>query len=61
MKNQLDLIDRMGRLMDGIESGAVSIDKAKAMTQAADVIVQVMKTEAAVYAARHQVDRRAGG
>lgn len=51
MKNQLDLIDRMSRLMDGIESGAVSIDKAKAMTQAADVIVQVMKTEAAVYAA----------
>lgn len=51
MKNQLDLIDRMGRLMDGIESGAVSIDKAKAMTQAADVIVQIMKTEAAVYAA----------
>lgn len=51
MKNQLDLIDRMTRLMDGIESGAVSIDKAKAMTQAADVVVQVMKTEAAVYAA----------
>lgn len=51
MKNQLDLIERMTRLMDGIESGAVSIDKAKAMTQAADVVVQVMKTEAAVYAA----------
>lgn len=51
MKNQLDLINRMSSLMDGIESGAVSIDKAKAMTQAADVIVQVMKTEAAVYAA----------
>ena len=51
MKNQLDLIERMTKLMDGIESGAVSIDKAKAITQAADVVVQVMKTEAAVYAA----------
>lgn len=51
MKNQLDLIARMTSLMDGIESGTVSIDKAKAITQAADVVVQVMKTEAAVYAA----------
>ena len=51
MKNQLDLIKRMTKLMDGIESGTVSIDKAKAITQAADVVVQVMKTEAAVYAA----------
>lgn len=51
MKNQFDLIHRMTQLMDGIESGTVSIDKAKAITQAADVVVQVMKTEAAVYAA----------
>jgi uncharacterized protein with LGFP repeats len=51
MKNQLDLIERMSQLMDGIQSGAISIDKAKAMTQAADVVVQVMKTEATVYAA----------
>lgn len=51
MKNQLDLIERMSQLMGGIQSGAISIDKAKAMTQAADVVVQVMKTEAAVYAA----------
>jgi hypothetical protein len=51
VKNRLDLIERMTKLMDGIESGAVTIDKAKAITQAADVVVQVMKTEAAVYAA----------
>jgi hypothetical protein len=51
MKNQLDLIDRMSALMDKIESGAVTIEKAKAITQAADVVVQVMKTEAAIYAA----------
>ena len=30
MKNQLDLIERMSQLMDGIQSGAISIDKAKA-------------------------------
>lgn len=51
MKNQLDLIERMSQLMDGIQSGAISIDKAKAMAQAADVVVQVMKTEASIYAA----------
>lgn len=50
MQNQLDLIARMTSLMDGIERGTVSIDKAKAITQAADVVVQVMKTEAAIYA-----------
>ena len=51
MKNQLDLIARMTSLMDGIEAGTVSLDQAKAITQAADVVVQVMKTEASIYAA----------
>lgn len=50
MKNQLDLIARMTSLMDGIEAGTVSLDQAKAITQAADVVVQVMKTEASIYA-----------
>ena len=51
MKNQIDLIDRMAKLMDSIENDTVSTEKAGAMIKAADVVVQVMKTEAAVYAA----------
>lgn len=51
MKSQIDLIDRMARLMDSIENNTVSAEKAGAMIKAADVVVQVMKTEAAVYAA----------
>jgi hypothetical protein len=51
MKNQLDLIDRMSSLMDGIQDGSITVDKASAITKAAEVVVQVMKTEAAVYAA----------
>lgn len=51
MKSQIDLIDRMARLMDSIENDTVSAEKAGAMIKAADVVVQVMKTEAAVYAA----------
>ena len=51
MKNQTDLIDRMARLMDSIESGTIDVDKAGAVIKAADVVVQVMKTEAAVFAA----------
>ncbi|NLY57045.1 MAG: hypothetical protein GX071_00820 [Gammaproteobacteria bacterium] len=51
MKSQTDLIDRMARLMDSIENDTVSAEKAGAMIKAADVVVQVMKTEAAVYAA----------
>lgn len=51
MKNQKDLVDRMTRLMDSIESGGIEIDKAGAVIKAADVVVQVMKTEAAVFAA----------
>lgn len=51
MKSQIDLIDRMARPMDSIENNTVSAEKAGAMIKAADVVVQVMKTEAAVYAA----------
>lgn len=51
MKSQTDLIDRMAKLMDSIENDTVSAEKAGAMIKAADVVVQVMKTEAAVYAA----------
>lgn len=37
--------------MDGIQDGSITVDKASAITKAAEVVVQVMKTEAAVYAA----------
>ncbi|QJD58159.1 hypothetical protein HG264_04130 [Pseudomonas sp. gcc21] len=49
MKNQTDLIDRMASLMDKIEQGTIDIDKAGAVIKAADVVVQVMKTEAAIF------------
>lgn len=55
MKNQTDLISKMAALMDKIETGSVSVDQAKAITAAADVIVQVMKTECALYAASEGV------
>lgn len=45
MKNQLDLISRMSGLMDSIENGKIDTDRARAMIQAADVIVEVMKAE----------------
>lgn len=51
MKNQNDLIDRMARLMDSIEAGSIDCEKAGAVIKAADVVVQVMKTEAALYSA----------
>lgn len=51
MKNQIDLVDRMSKLMDSIESGGVDVDKAGAIIKAADVVVQVMKTEASIYSA----------
>ena len=51
MKNQIDLIERMARLMDSIENGAIDAEKAGAMIKAADVVVQVAKTEAAMYSA----------
>jgi len=49
MKNQLDLITRMSGLMDAIQNGTVDVDRASAMIKAADVIVEVMKTEAVLY------------
>lgn len=51
MKNQTDLIDRMAKLMDSIEAGTIEVDKAGAVIKAADVVVQVMKTEAAIFSA----------
>lgn len=51
MKNQTDLIERMAKLMDSIEDGSIDADKASAIIKAADVVVQVAKTEAQIYAA----------